>query len=994
MAKKDQKLKSDSWSDLDRRQVLKLLGAAAGLALGLGCRRKPARKIVSRVSGPEYQKPGVPLFYSSTWTEGPESYGMVVKVLDGRPVKIEGNPEHPVNGPGSSAAMQASLFGLYDPARLRSAYRKNSNSKTLNPEQANQNKSKEDKKEEKIEEENSTPAGFEAVAWRDADKEIIAALGQAQRVVLLTGANLGPAERSLIAQFLGRVKNGVHLVWEPLWDWPRERTLAEYFGRPGKLYAHYERARVILSLDGDFLGSEGATAAAAWRWGKNRRGAELDLQNLPRLIMLEPGMSVTGAAADMRIPMRTGRIAAVAEQLQNEIASGAVNEIQDPRISYEDPIRKIGKMLVDHPGAALVVAGGHLPAEVHRAVAQINEKLGAWGKTLDYYTPERPLKVHTAAEIGTELERGADVLLCLGTNPAYSCPGGEFGEYFDKIKLKVGLGCGLDETLTRCDYALGSHHNLESWLDAEWPGVYGICQPVLGPLWETRQAAESLLAWTKALSGEVAAIDFHDFVKGQFQQRFTGGEAEWEELLRKGFREIPNYNQGKSLVLSLQSPGQNQTQINQAGTGVDQGNALELVIYPHHGVYDGRFANNAWLQELPEPASKLVWDNAAQMSPATARELNVKEGEMVELGWRGKPAEADAWPRTIELPVLVTPGIAPKTITTAFGLGHGQAGGLGTGVGFAVTGLMPPDGLSRVFNGISVRKTGKNYPLAQTQKHFSMEGRELIRHVTAAELQADPRAIQKRRPAEHASIYTHPYQGVQEPKWTMAIDLNACGGCGACVVACMAENNVPVVGKQEVGRGREMHWLRLDRYYEGDSGNPQIFQQPMLCQQCDNAPCEYVCPVNATVHSPEGLNEMVYNRCIGTRYCSNNCPYKVRRFNFFRYTQRMLRGPKQELMFNPDVTVRQVGVMEKCTFCVQRIQAAKFAAKNAGAPIPEGAVQTACQQACPARAIAFGDIHNPDAEVSRWARSPRAFRTLEGFNFAPNIIYLAKVKHI
>ena len=927
-----------------RRRMLKLLmGAPAALALGVpGCERKPRRKIVSRPTGPEYQKPGKPLYYSSTWTEGPYPYGMTIKTVDGRPIKIEGNPDDPVGRGASTAAMQASILSLYDPDRLGSPRR-----------------------------------GDQAVSWEEADEQIVTALRKASSVALVTRSTLGPAERAMVGKFVEVCPNARHFVHETVHDAPRRAAWKKVYGADGEVLPRFDRAQVIVSMDSDFLGTDGAVLENIRTFAHGRR---LDDRthgeaSISRLYQIEASITVTGSNADERIRLRPSAMGAAVVAIRNALA-----EKHGPELG---PLEAIVKDLAANRGGALVVAGPQLPQSVHAAVALLNDDLGAPGKTLEWNPAPATLPVTDPAEF----DAAFDVLICLGVNLRYEPELGSVG-------MTIGHGLYPDETLSASTIALPSSHNLESWNDAEpRPGLRTLCQPVIAPLFDSRQEAESLLVWTQALAGEADPIrkleDWHDYVRQQWQKRLVpDGTANlgparnraWESALSAG-------GEFKSKPQPSAFPSADRGAAEQIAGQSREAGDFELVILPHHAVHDGRFANQAWLQELPDPVSKVVWDNFAAVSPQTAGKLGAKEGDLVTV------AVGDG---SAELPMLIQPGMADGVVAATLGHGRTQGGHVAREAGGVnVAPLLGREDRSapRVAFAATVSKAAGSHKLVRTQKQFSMHDRPIVLDGGLDEYRAEADFVKHKRHLPKPADLYEPYDYSQGHKWAMAIDLGACVGCGACVTACQAENNIPIVGRDQCGLGREMHWIRIDRYHGGDPDNPTVHSQPMLCQHCDHAPCENVCPVNATTHSAEGLNEMTYNRCVGTRYCANNCPYKVRRFNFLRYTEAQLRDSVQELAYNPQVTVRGVGVMEKCTFCVQRINAAKFAALNKGESVPDGALQTACQQACPAGAIVFGDANDPESRLAKLRASQRAYHVLEELNVGPNVPYLARVRN-
>jgi len=952
---------------VSRRSVLQFLGASAALALGgAGCQRKPARKIVSRADGPEYARPGKTLQYSTTWTEGPFPYGLMVAAVDGRPIKIEGNPDHPMNRGTANAAMQAALLSLYDPDRLRSPQ----NGRTQRV----------------------------SISWEEADRRIVTALKAAGSILLIT-RRLGPAEREIAEAFVaacaGRAR---HLVCEAMDDRPRRAAWQAAYGTAGEPVPAFDQARVVLSLDDDFLGAEGPTLEHIRAFAASRRVKDSDHARAEssRLYVVESRMSLTGGNADHRVRLRPSAMGAMANALRAWLAGdrSALKRFRASQGLGDDPVLDaLAEDLAGNRGHAVVVAGAHLPAPVHAAVALLNEEIGARERAL-VWNAESPALPTARDEAERVLADGAEVVITIGANPVYDWAGSGVEDALAEAKLSVGHGLHHDETLSHCHIALPSHHSLESWNDAAaGRGIQSICQPLIGPLFDSRQEAESLLRWTQALapatSPAVNAEDWHDYVRRRWENRLAADDAEpdarrslWEQLLRTGVvvqsanRAVPDIDRGAAERLAAQG-------------GMGRPGSFEVAIAPHHAIYDGRFANNGWLQELPDPVSKLVWDGVAAVSPTMARELGADEGDMVRVVV-GKAR--------VELPVLIQPGTAERVVGLTLGHGRAAGGQVAADAGganvAALLGVEDPS-TPRLALRAEVTKIGGHRKLVRTQKTFSMHDRPLVLDGTLQEFRKDASFIREKR---HLPEMVDMYEDYDYPgnKWGMAIDLGSCVGCNACVIACESENNVPFVGRDECGNGREMHWLRLDRYTEGDADNPTVHHQPMLCQQCDHAPCENVCPVNATSHSRDGLNQMTYNRCVGTRYCSNNCPYKVRRFNFHRYQEEGLRDPVQELRFNPQVTVRGVGVMEKCTFCIQRIQGARYAAgieSDEGLRLTDGAVQTACQQTCPAKAITFGDLNDPDSEVAKAAASGRAFKVLEELNVKPNVSYLARLRN-
>ncbi|MHC4941617.1 MAG: 4Fe-4S dicluster domain-containing protein [Planctomycetota bacterium] len=962
---------------VNRRTVMKLMAASAALSVGgIGCKRKPYRKIVSMAESPEYQHPGTPLFYASTWTEGRIPYGMKVKCVDGRPIKIEGLPGHPLNHGTSSAGMQASILSLYDPDRLR-----------------------------------SPREGEASVTWKEADDEIVKALKSAKHAVLMTRSLLGPAERSLIDRFLEACPSARHLVYESVHDGPRRAAWNEIYGRGGVVEPRLSKVKIILSLDSDFLGTDGDVLRNMREFSETRAVADHgEASKLSRLYVAESALTVTGSNADHRIPLKPSSLLALARAIR-----AALKGDEEPLKKFSAAqgvdlklLRALASDLKAHQGETVVVAGPHLPMTVHAAVALINAELGAEGRTLAWNPEPAAMPITAYEEIMDALEPGVDALILMGVNPMYDWPGGGFDSWLSKAEFTVGLGAYRNETLARCTFALPGTHNLESWNDASpLPGFHTLCQPMIAPIYDARQEAESLLAWTRVLSPgdqELADCkDWHDYLKAFWQRKILVGhedsELAWDDALRNGMFGLPRNPPFPKLNKPMAE------QLVNFMTRLEPGD-LELVILPDHARFDGRFSHNAWLQEFPDPVTKLVWDNGLAMNPVTAQRLGVAEGDLVKVS---------AGIASVTLPVLVQPGVAHGVVATTLGHGHFEGRFIGTGQGFNAAPLMKASwgaGLVHVGDGAPSGRTGTRWlhsprlhvfnvtvvpaagthKLVRSQQYFDQKDRHIVRHGTRQEYDKHPDFAKHRAHVPELKQLDQEYDYSKNYKWVMAVDLNKCTGCSHCVIACQAENNIPIVGKDECSLGREMHWLRIDQYRGGDDpANPVIYRQPMPCQHCDNAPCESVCPVNATSHSHDGLNEQTYNRCVGTRYCANNCPYKVRRYNFYAYTKDRVKDPVQELHYNPQVTVRMRGVMEKCTFCLQRINEVKFEHKNTKEPIPDGKVMPACAQACPAGAIVFGDINDPESRIAGMKNSSLAYVVLEELNVRPNVHYLARV---
>jgi molybdopterin-containing oxidoreductase family iron-sulfur binding subunit len=985
------------WDDsVDRRDFLKLMAASLALAGLSGCGRAPEQYIVPYVKQPDGMVLGKPQFYATAMSFGADAIGLLVESHEGRPTKIEGNPDHPSSLGATNAFAQASILNLYDPDRAQTV----------------------------------TKAG-EIQTWSqflDAAQALAATLratrGEGLRI--LTGIVSSPTFAAQLQNILTLYPLAKWHQWEPaVGDGTREGAKLAFGSYVNTVYRP-ENAEVILSLDSDFLASGPGNARYMREFYRRRKldqFAEADRlgSEMSRLYVVEPTPSVTGSSADHRLPLRSAELEQFARSLAAKLGLGGSGKLSPATEKWLDAVVKD---LRKYPKRTLVVAGEQQPAEVHALVHAINGALGNVGTTL-YYT--EPVEANPVNHLDSMRELCADIdavkvstLLIFGVNPVYTAPHDfdfvsklRFDERHKskKIETVIHVSSYFDETSQYCDWHVAESHYLESWGDARaFDGTVSVVQPLIAPLYRTHSVHEVLAAFT-----DKPGLSTYDAVRDRLKA--ANPSADFEKFWRK------TLNDGVVAGTAF-SPINVSLKFNPANlpptkdTPADQ---LEFLFRPDPSIYDGRFANNGWLQELPKPVTKLTWDNAALVSPKTAEKLDLthsipsRGGEhgqilsnVVDIALSGSKVTAAAW---------ILPGQAEGVVVLPLGYGRKKAGYTGTNKGFNAYAVRSSDALWAANAPSSViRKTGDDYPLACTQYHFNMEGRQILSTGTLEEYRKNPSFANEHTevPAADNSLYEgeaeFPYK---REKWAMAIDLNSCNGCNACIIACQSENNIAVVGKDQVMRGREMHWIRVDRYYTntvsatsgkstGDPSeyqpaldNPDTFFQPVPCQQCENAPCEQVCPVGATVHSAEGLNDMTYNRCIGTRYCSNNCPYKVRRFNFLRFQD--WESPQLKLLRNPEVTVRSRGVMEKCTYCIQRINNARIEAEKAengaGRPIRDGEIITACEQACPAQAIVFGNANDPSSRVSKLRALQRNYTILAELNSRPRTTYLAAVRN-
>jgi molybdopterin-containing oxidoreductase family iron-sulfur binding subunit len=934
-----------------RREMMMLLGASLSLAGLAGCRR-PVEEIVPYVAAPEDVVPGIPRNYATTFPFRRSAYGLIVESHEGRPTKIEGNPAHPSTLGGSSVRVQASVLSLYDPDRSQSITLKGAR-KSWND--------------------------F-VTAWGQLSKEHAADGGA--RLAVLSESFSSPTQARLASELRTRFPRLQWATYDAVSDENRLAGLRQAAGRDVDLMLRLDRAAVILCLDADPLLTDPEAIRHARGFADGRRaGASGGAMN--RLYAVEGVYSLTGTMADHRLRLESRQIGAFLAALAARLGAPGASSQPGAAVTGVDPrwIDAVAKDLLANRGKGLIIAGERQPAGVHAAVCALNAHLGNTGKTVSYYeTKDAALpSVSSLTSLVSAMKGGAvQTLVILGGNPVFDAPADlDFASAMAKVPHTIALGHTVDETSSGAEWHIPHAHYLESWGDARAAGgTLSVVQPLILPLFAGRTPVEvlGLMVGDKDRPG-------YDIVRDTWKT-ILGAEfdSKWNRVLHDGLlagseltEVVPDVKAGAFAELA-------------PATGSASG--LEIVFVPSPSLHDGRFANNGWLQELPDPLTKLTWDNPALVSPKTAETLGLVNEELVRLDYAG---------RSLELPVWILPGMADGVLALTLGYGRRRVGRIGSEVGFD-TFKVRASKAPGFDSGLKLTKVGRTYPLSATQDHGSMEGRPIVRESTVAELrsakkeEARPGALGvfEDKPQRFSLFPEHTYD--QGHQWGMTIDLNTCIGCNACMVACQSENNVPVVGKIQVAKGREMHWIRVDRYFSGEpSDNPEVVFQPVPCMQCEDAPCEQVCPVAATVHDAEGLNVMVYNRCIGTRYCSNNCPYKVRHFNFFNFTKDTPDVLK--LAMNPDVTVRARGVMEKCSYCVQRINRAKIDTKLAGREVRDGDIKTACQQACPAAAIEFGDIRDKSSRVAKAKADPRNYALLEELNTRPRTTYLAKVRN-
>ncbi|MCR8558724.1 TAT-variant-translocated molybdopterin oxidoreductase [Mucilaginibacter sp. BJC16-A38] len=966
-----------------RRDFLKALGFGVGAVTLAACQKVPVHKSLPYLIKPEEVTPGVPNYYVSTY----DGQAILVKTREGRPIKIEGHPNDILAKGGASAQAQASVLDLYDTNRFQSP----------------------------------TKNGAET-GWAQVDdfvvRELLAIKAGGKKIRIVSSTVSSPSTLGVIADFIKQFPTAAHINYDAVSYNGIIKGNQNSFGKAVLPHYNFDKADIIVSFAADFLGTWISPEEFTRQYVSNRNIKSLESKKMSRHIQFETGMSLTGSNADVRIPIKPSEEGPALVALYNAISGSTLpgTKTIDNKVAA-NAITIAAKELVAAKGKALVVAGSNDVA-TQVLVNAINSLLGSYGTTIDLDNPSLQYAGNDAefVEFVSDMKSGAvDAVFFLNANPAYDYYNSkDIADGLKKVRLKVSFASNADETSSLCNIVAPNHHYLESWGDDNAiSGYYTVLQPTINPVYDTRQAEQSLMKWS-----DNPLKDYYSYVRNNWNTSLLAkgglsGQSGWETLLQTGFvKAAPvtggSYTFAKDLNAVAQTILDHSKEL--------AGDKTEVQLYQSVAMRDGKRANNPWLQELPDPVSKVTWDNFAAMAPSDMKRKGLVDGDVVKI---------DANGYSVALPVLSQPGQAQGTISVAVGYGRTVVGPVGKGVGqnaFPFYSLR--NGTFQTSATATLTPTGDNSPLAQTQTHHSIEGRNsIIKEATFVEYKKNP-AVGTGKSEDHKD-YTEKnnlfWQKYERPTydWVMAIDLNACTGCGACVVACSAENNVPVVGKDEVKRRREMHWIRIDRYYsfddKGDGGvtrehaiadlntdqldHVKVVYQPMLCQHCDHAPCETVCPVLATVHSSEGLNHMAYNRCVGTRYCANNCPYKVRRFNWFNYWndarfENYLQNDHTLLVLNPDVTTRFRGVMEKCSMCIQRIQAGKLKAKIEKRPLKDGEIKMACQQTCSANAIVFGNRNDPDSEVSKALASERTYYVLEELGVQPGVGYQTKIRNI
>jgi molybdopterin-containing oxidoreductase family iron-sulfur binding subunit len=933
-----------------RRDFLKMLGFSVGTVALVSSCQMPVRKAIPLLNQPEDLIPGVPNYYASTFFDGNDYCSILVKTRENRPIKIEGNEMSELTGGGTSARVQASVLNLYDDARLKNPWK-----------------------------------GEAESDWKSVDHEIMIALkGHAPRnrkVVLLTSTIISPTTKELIKEFIDTYPNVEWIQYDAVSYSAIRKANEMNFGKAVIPFYNFDKANVIVSFNADFLGNWIMPVTFTKQFSSRRKllNGNTDMN---RLYQFESRMSITGSKADYRTAMKPSEESAALLKLYNAVAIAVGGQTYSAPPTSVD-IKKAANDLLQNKGKSLVVSGTNDPG-IQFIVNAINQLLGNYGTTLDL---TRPINLKQGMDedmdrLVSEMNAGnVHGLLVHGVNPIYDYHDPKaFETGMKKVGLRVSFAETRDETAKMCSFICTSNNYLESWDDSEpVHGSFSFTQPAIRPIFNTRQFQDSLITWI-GLSVDYSTYmeEYWKAMLDQHDEDISNFSGFWNKFKHDGVVHH-TFDKTEQPAFSAQPL--------KASAGKSEG--IEVVLYEKAAIGTGKYTNNPWLLEMPDPISTATWDNYVCVPVALAEQMELKHEDVVKVNGE------------FDLPVLIQPGQPAGTVAIALGYGRTEAGKAGNGVGRNVFHLMHVNGGFADVSGttVTIEKTGAHYPLATTQTHHSMEGRALARETILPDYKKNPGSgnEQHKLDEEHnVTLYSKiDFDGIH---WGMTIDLNSCTGCGNCIIACQAENNVPVIGKDQIRKRRVMHWLRLDRYYSDDPENPDVYHMPVMCQHCDNAPCENVCPVAATNHSGEGLNQMAYNRCIGTRYCINNCPYKVRRFNWYEYVNNNkfdynMNSDLGKMVLNPDVTVRQRGVVEKCSLCAQRLQEAKLTAKVENRALVDGEVQTACSQSCPTGAIQFGNLKDENSVVSQTNKEERMYHLLEHLHTLPSTSYLTMVRN-
>ncbi len=942
-----------------RRDFLKWCGISFVSATVISACENPVKKAIPYLNQPEEVIPGKATWYASTYQQGNEYCPILVKNRDGRPIKIEGNTSSNLAKGGTNARVQASILSLYDNGARYHHPIKNG----------------------------------QRTSWKEVDREIKSLLKayseEGKKMAIVCPTLLSPATKLLIDEAASKYPGLEVISWDAISYEAIRLAHKATFGESMIPEYHFDKAKLIVGFGADFLGTWLAPTFFSRQYATTRKISEKN-PNMSRHIQFESSFSITGASADKRIPVKPTEEIRILMALHDAMARATGRDVLGAQ-SVDYDVNGLAQEILNHRGVSLIVSGQN-DINCQILVNAINDMAGSYGNTLTTGNPLMPGQGsdNKFEDFVSEFQQGQyAAVMFYGTNPLYHYHNPKaITEGIEKTPLTISFATGKDETAEACSFVLPDNHYLESWNDAMFKeGHYSLAQPVIHPLFNTRQAQDTILAW---LGNEKS---FHEYLKAYWQEQLfpkqsghPNAESFWIHSLQEGVFET-NLKPEQTLSFNNEPlPGA----LQKLKAKADQTGNIEFITYSHLALADGANANNPWLQEMPDPISSVTWDNYAAVSPDFAKTNNLSDGDFIRIN------------DTLELPVLIQPGLANDCMAIALGYGRTMAGKAGDLVGENAFRLTSWDGNSRMLTGTvnNWQKTSSGHQFARTQMHFSMEGRPIVRESTLEKYRKDPAAGNELRAYHKKHALTlYPEDHYEGHHWALMVDLNACTGCSTCVIACQSENNVPVVGKDEVRRRRIMHWLRVDRYYNGDAANPEVVFQPLMCMHCDHAPCENVCPVAATMHSKEGINQMAYNRCVGTKYCINNCPYKVRRFNWFAYAQNKafdyhMNSDFGRMVLNPDVTVRERGVVEKCSFCIQRIQEAKVMAKNERRQLRDGEVVTACAQACPSNALVFGDLNDKSSRVAKLIKDPRNYHLLEELHTLPSIGYLTKIRNI